>query len=80
MLSCDSYLSPGTLGDALAAVAASDGRFRFVAGATDLLPWARESKQVYEEVGVFIARIITALEQPARAKRAQRGGRAASAG
>jgi len=44
MLSCDSYLSPGSLGDALAAVAASDGRFRFVAGATDLLPWAREGR------------------------------------
>src|ERR1700738_3391382 len=44
MLSCDSYLSPGTLGDALAAVAASDGRFRFVAGATDLLPRAREGR------------------------------------
>src|ERR1700712_394809 len=44
MLSCDSYLSPGSLGDALAAVAASDGRFRFVAGATDLPPWAREGR------------------------------------
>jgi carbon-monoxide dehydrogenase medium subunit/xanthine dehydrogenase FAD-binding subunit len=44
MLTCDSYLSPGSLGDALAAVAASDGRFRFVAGATDLLPWAREGR------------------------------------
>ena len=44
MLTCDSYLSPGSLSDALAAVAASDGRFRFVAGATDLLPWAREGR------------------------------------
>ncbi len=44
MLSCDSYLSPGSLSDALTAVAASDGRFRFVAGATDLLPWAREGR------------------------------------
>lgn len=44
MLSCDTYLSPGSLDDALAAVAASDGRFRFVAGATDLLPWAREGR------------------------------------
>src|SRR5260370_29474511 len=44
MLTCDSYLSPGSLGDALAAVAASDGHFRFVAGATDLLPWAREGR------------------------------------
>src|SRR5260370_41767487 len=44
MLSCDSYLSPGSLGAALAAVAVSDGRFWFVAGATDLLPWARECR------------------------------------
>jgi carbon-monoxide dehydrogenase medium subunit/xanthine dehydrogenase FAD-binding subunit len=44
MLTCDSYLSPDSLSDALAAVAASDGRFRFVAGATDLLPWAREGR------------------------------------
>lgn len=44
MLTCDSYLSPSSLNDALAAVAANDGRFRFVAGATDLLPWAREGR------------------------------------
>lgn len=44
MLTCDTYLSPGTLNEALAAVAASDGQFRFVAGATDLLPWAREGR------------------------------------
>jgi xanthine dehydrogenase FAD-binding subunit len=43
MLTCDSYLSPGSLGDALAA-AAGGGDFRFVAGATDLLPWAREGR------------------------------------
>lgn len=44
MLTCDSYVSPGTLNDALAAAAASEGHFRFVAGATDLLPWAREGR------------------------------------
>src|SRR5258707_2968710 len=44
MLSCDSYLSPGSLSDAITAVAASDGRCRFVAGATDRLPWAREGR------------------------------------
>jgi xanthine dehydrogenase FAD-binding subunit len=44
MLTCDSYLSPGSLGDALAVTAASDGGFRFIAGATDLLPWAREGR------------------------------------
>lgn len=44
MLSCDAYASPTSLADALATVAASEGRFRFVAGATDLLPWAREGR------------------------------------
>jgi carbon-monoxide dehydrogenase medium subunit/xanthine dehydrogenase FAD-binding subunit len=44
MLTCDTYLSPGSLNEALAAVAASGGQFRFVAGATDLLPWAREGR------------------------------------
>ncbi len=44
MLTCDTYLSPGSLNEALAAVAASSGQFRFVAGATDLLPWAREGR------------------------------------
>ncbi|HEY0219558.1 MAG TPA: FAD binding domain-containing protein [Afipia sp.] len=44
MLTCDTYLSPGSLNEALAAVAASAGQFRFVAGATDLLPWAREGR------------------------------------
>ena len=44
MLTCDTYLSPGSLNEALAAAAASAGQFRFVAGATDLLPWAREGR------------------------------------
>src|SRR5260370_21455922 len=59
MLSCDSYLSPGSLGAALAAVAASDGRFRFVAGATDLLPWAREGRagDVHVPLMVDISRV-----------------------
>ncbi|RTL75819.1 MAG: molybdopterin dehydrogenase [Bradyrhizobiaceae bacterium] len=44
MLSCDAYVSPTSLTEALAVVAASEGRFRFVAGATDILPWAREGR------------------------------------
>jgi xanthine dehydrogenase FAD-binding subunit len=44
MLSCDTYVTPTSLYDALALVAASEGQFRFVAGATDLLPWAREGR------------------------------------
>lgn len=44
MLSCDRYVTPGSLDEALAAAATSAGQFRFVAGATDLLPWAREGR------------------------------------
>lgn len=43
MLSYDQYLQPATLGDALAALQAIPGA-RLVAGATDLLPWAREGR------------------------------------
>jgi len=44
VLSCDRYVTPGSLDEALAAAATSAGQFRFVAGATDLLPWAREGR------------------------------------
>lgn len=54
MLTCDTYLSPGSLNEALAAAAASAGQFRFVAGATDLLPWAREGRAGDVHVPVMI--------------------------
>jgi carbon-monoxide dehydrogenase medium subunit/xanthine dehydrogenase FAD-binding subunit len=44
MLTCDEYLTPTTLADAFAAMAANRGRYRVVAGATDTLPWAREGR------------------------------------
>jgi len=44
MLTCDTYLSPKTLEDAFEAMASSAGEFRLVAGATDILPWAREGR------------------------------------
>lgn len=44
MLTCDTYLSPATLDEAFDAMAASAGAFRLVAGATDILPWAREGR------------------------------------
>lgn len=44
MLTCDSYLMPATLAELFEAMAAHDGRHRLVAGATDLLPWAREGR------------------------------------
>jgi len=44
MLTCDSYLSPLTLDDAFDAIASATDEFRLVAGATDILPWAREGR------------------------------------
>ncbi len=54
MLSCDDYLSPGTLDDAFDAMEAHAGRFRLVAGATDLLPWAREGRAGDVHIPVLI--------------------------
>lgn len=44
MLTCEAYLTPTTLEDAFAAMHRHAGRYRLVAGATDLLPWAREGR------------------------------------
>ena len=44
MLTCDDYITPGSLEEAFAAMGAHRGRYRIVAGATDTLPWAREGR------------------------------------
>jgi xanthine dehydrogenase FAD-binding subunit len=44
MLTCDQYLMPGTLGEALAQWAGAPPASRLVAGATDTLPWARQGR------------------------------------
>lgn len=44
MLTCDSYVMPESLADALKAHAEAPEASRFVAGATDFLPWAREGR------------------------------------
>jgi CO/xanthine dehydrogenase FAD-binding subunit len=44
MLTCDSYITAHTLDEAFAAMAANVASGRFVAGGTDLLPWAREGR------------------------------------
>lgn len=54
MLTCEAYLSPKSLNEAFAAVAENMGRYRFVAGATDLLPWAREGRAGDVHVPVLI--------------------------
>jgi len=44
MLTCDDYLTPTTLAEAYAVMAANRGRYRVVAGCTDTFPWAREGR------------------------------------
>jgi carbon-monoxide dehydrogenase medium subunit/xanthine dehydrogenase FAD-binding subunit len=44
MLLCDAYLTATTLDEAFHLMEAHRGRYRLVAGATDLLPWAREGR------------------------------------
>ena len=59
MLTCDEYMSPASLAEALAAMKANRGRYRIVAGATDTLPWAREGRagDVHIPVLIDVARI-----------------------
>jgi xanthine dehydrogenase FAD-binding subunit len=54
MLTCDDYVIPASLRDALGALAKSEGRGRFIAGATDLLPWAREGRAGDQHVETLI--------------------------
>lgn len=54
MLTCDDYLSPATLDEAFDAMAANAGRYRLVAGATDILPWAREGRAGDVHIPVMI--------------------------
>src|SRR5690348_14512212 len=44
MLTCDDYLTPGSLDEAFGMMASHRGRHRIIAGATDTLPWAREGR------------------------------------
>jgi carbon-monoxide dehydrogenase medium subunit/xanthine dehydrogenase FAD-binding subunit len=44
MLTCDSYAMPQSLAEALRAYAEAPEGSRYVAGATDTLPWAREGR------------------------------------
>jgi carbon-monoxide dehydrogenase medium subunit/xanthine dehydrogenase FAD-binding subunit len=44
MLTCDEYLTPASLDEALAMMAERRGRHRLIAGATDTYPWAREGR------------------------------------
>jgi xanthine dehydrogenase FAD-binding subunit len=59
MLTCDSYITAHSLDEAFAAMAANVSSSRFVAGGTDLLPWAREGRagDVHISTLIDIARI-----------------------
>jgi xanthine dehydrogenase FAD-binding subunit len=54
MLHCDDYLTPISLEEAFEAMARHKGRFRLVAGATDILPWAREGRAGDVSIPVLI--------------------------
>jgi xanthine dehydrogenase FAD-binding subunit len=54
MLLCDDYLTPKTLDEAFTAMEAHRGRFKLVAGATDIYPWAREGRAGDVEIAVLI--------------------------
>jgi len=54
MLTCDEYLTPQTLAEAFAALAAHRGRCRVVAGCTDTYPWAREGRAGDVDIPVLI--------------------------
>jgi carbon-monoxide dehydrogenase medium subunit/xanthine dehydrogenase FAD-binding subunit len=54
MLTCDEYITPASLADAFAAMAANRGRYRIVAGCTDTYPWAREGRAGDVDIPVLI--------------------------
>ncbi len=54
MLICDEYLTPTSLDEAIEAMQRSHGGFRIIAGATDMLPWARAGRAGDVEIPVLI--------------------------
>ncbi len=77
MLLCDEYLTPTSLNDAFDMIEAHRGRYRFVAGATDLLPWAREGRagDVHIPVLIDVTRIPELRKTSAGDKRVRLGAR-----
>jgi xanthine dehydrogenase FAD-binding subunit len=75
MLLCDEYLTPASLTEAFDLIDAHRGRYRLVAGATDLLPWAREGRagDVHIPVLIDIARIPELRERSVNDTRVRLG-------
>lgn len=75
MLLCDEYLTPASLDEAFDLIEAHRGRFRLIAGATDLLPWAREGRagDVHVPVLIDVARIPDLRERTITGQRVRLG-------
>lgn len=54
MLTCDDYLTATTLSEAFDAMERHRGSYRLIAGATDILPWAREGRAGDVHIPVLI--------------------------
>ncbi len=54
MLTCDNYLTAATLAEAFDAMETHRGTYRLIAGATDILPWAREGRAGDVHIPVLI--------------------------
>lgn len=75
MLTCDDYLTPGSLDEAFDVMASKRGRYRIIAGATDTLPWAREGRagDVHIPALIDVAKIPELGELSVGDKRARLG-------
>jgi carbon-monoxide dehydrogenase medium subunit/xanthine dehydrogenase FAD-binding subunit len=74
MLTCDDYLTPGSLDEAFDMMASNRGCYRIIAGATDALPWAREGRagDVHIPALIDVAKIPELCELSIGDKRARR--------
>jgi len=75
MLLCDTYLTPKSLDEAFDMIEAHRGHYRLIAGATDLLPWAREGRagDVHIPVLIDVTRIPELKEKTVDDKRVRLG-------
>jgi xanthine dehydrogenase FAD-binding subunit len=75
MLTCDEYITARSLDEAFDAMEAHRGRCRLIAGATDILPWAREGRAGDVEIPVLIdiSRIPELRERMVDGKRVRVG-------
>jgi carbon-monoxide dehydrogenase medium subunit/xanthine dehydrogenase FAD-binding subunit len=75
MLTCDEYITAGSLDQAFAAMDGNRGRCRIVAGATDTLPWAREGRagDIHIPVLIDVAKIPELNERQVSGERVRLG-------